>query len=175
MERGRPADAERAASRAKALAPRSTAVREALGLSLYDLERFQDALRELQAYRRMSGRPDQNHIIADCHRALGSPQKAVPLIRDALKARIPDKARAESAVVGAAALADLGRFDEAVAILRRFPTKPGTARPHDLRVWYVLGDVLQRAGRREEAAEAFRRIIQHDPDAFDTAERLAGL
>lgn len=175
MERGRPIEAERAAAQAKSLAPRSAAVREALGLALYQLERFRDALRELQAYRRMSGRRDQNHLIADCHRALGAPAKAVPLVQEALRSRIPEEARAEAAVVGAAALADLGRYEEAIGLLRRFQTEPERAADHDLRVWYVLGDVLERAGRPEEAAEAFRRIIRHDPEAFDTAERLARL
>jgi hypothetical protein len=48
-------------------------------------------------------------------------------------------------------------------------------RPHDLRIWYVTGDVLARAGRPEEAAGEFRRVLRFDPAAFDTAERLAAL
>jgi Tetratricopeptide repeat len=39
----------------------------------------------------------------------------------------------------------------------------------------VKGDILERAGRRSEAAEEFRRIVRHDPAAFDAAERLAAL
>ena len=69
----------KAATEAKWLASRSGAVREVLGIALYRTERFRDALRELQAYRRMTGRADQNHLIADSYRALGSPEKAVPL------------------------------------------------------------------------------------------------
>lgn len=175
MDRGRPGEAVELAAQAKGLASRSAAVREALGMALYQSERFREALRELQTYRRISGRADQNHLIADCHRALGSPEKAVALAQEALAAPIPEEARAEAAVVAGAALADAGRFDEAVGILRRFRTDPDTARPYDLRIWYVLGDVLERAGRRGEAAREFRRILRHEPDAFDTAERLAAL
>lgn len=175
LERDRPGQAAEAAARAKSLAPRSGAVRETLGLALYRAGRFREALRELQAYRRMTGRPDQNHLIADAHRALGAPEKAPSLAQEAMRARVSPEVKAEAAVVGAAALADLGRFDEALSLLRRLPTSAEVARPYDLRVWYVAGDVLERAGRREDAAREFRRILEHDADAFDAAERLARL
>jgi tetratricopeptide (TPR) repeat protein len=175
LERGQAAAAVQAASRAKILAPRTAAVREVLGIAHYQVEQFREALRELQAYRRLSGRLDQNHLIADSHRALGSADKAVATARDAIAARVPEEVRAEAAVVGGAALADLGRFEESLTLLRRFQTQAEVARPHDLRVWYVLGDVLERAGRRAEAAEQFRKLVRHDPDAFDAAERLAAL
>jgi len=129
----------------------------------------------MQAYRRMTGKADQNHIIADSYRALGSPEKAVPLAEEALRAGVPPDALAEAVVVGASALADLGRHDEALALLRRLPSRPDVGRDQDLRVWYVTGDILARAGRREDAAREFRRITRHDPTAFDAAERLAEL
>jgi Tfp pilus assembly protein PilF len=49
------------------------------------------------------------------------------------------------------------------------------AGPEVLRVWYVMASVLDRAGRRDEAAREFRKIMRHDPAAFDVAERLAEL
>lgn len=175
LRRGDHRQAAREAEAAKSLAPRSAAVREVLGLAHYGQERWRDALREMQAYRRMSGRLDQNHIIADCYRALGNPERAVAEAEAGLGARIPEGSRAEAAIVGASALADLGRFREALALLRRIPTRQDVGRPHDLRVWYVRGDILARAGRRDEAAREFRRIIRHDHSAFDAAERLAEL
>jgi tetratricopeptide (TPR) repeat protein len=175
LSSGHPARASRAASQAKSLAPRSGAVREVLGIALYREERFREALSEFQAYRRMTGRVDQNHLIADCHRAVGAPEKAIQPVQEALRARVSEEVRAEAAVVGGAALADLGRYDEALTLLRKFSTTPEVARPHDLRVWYVTGDVLERAGRRAEAAKEFRRIVRHDPGALDAAERLAAL
>lgn len=176
LEAGRAIDAERAAAEAKDLARRSGAVREVLGLALYRRGRYREALRELQAYRRLTGRVDQNHLIADAHRALGAPEKAVQAAREALgPARLPAEARAEAAVVGGAALADLGRFEEALTLLRGFDRGDRVAREHDLRVWYVIADVLERSGRRRDAARTFRRILDHDPRAFDAAERLARL
>ena len=175
LSRGDSGRAAAEAEQAKKLAPRSAAVREVLGLAHYGQERFREALSEMQAYRRMSGRADQNHIVADCYRALGQPEKAVDLAEEAVRAKIPDEARAEAAVVGASALADLGRIEQALALLHRLPTRPDVGRPFDLRIWYVTGDILERAGRRSEAAKEFRRVLRYDPAAFDAAERLAQL
>jgi tetratricopeptide (TPR) repeat protein len=175
LEEGRVSAAVSAVEAAKDHAPRSGAVRELLGITLYQAERFREALRELQAYRRITGRADQNHLIADCQRALGAPEKAIDPAREALRAPIDDEARAEAAVVGASALADLGRFDEALAMIRAFRTDERTARPFDLRLWYTAGDILERAGRRKEAAGEFARVVDHDASAFDAAERLARL
>jgi tetratricopeptide (TPR) repeat protein len=175
LSKGDATQAFREAERAKAAASRSGGIREVLALAYYGAERWRDALREAQAYRRLTGRRDQNHIIADCYRALGSPAKAVPVAEEALRAPLPEGTRAEAAIVAASALADMSRFDEALAMLRRIPTRPEVGRGHDLRVWYVTGDVLARSGRTDEAAREFRRVIRHDRTAFDAAERLAEL
>ena len=106
---------------------------------------------------------------------LGSPEKAVPLAEEALRAPIPPNAKAEAVIVGASALADMGRYDEGLALLRRLSNRADVGRDQDLRVWYVTGDLLARAGRREDAAQQFRKITRHDPTAFDAAERLAEL
>jgi tetratricopeptide (TPR) repeat protein len=175
LGRGDARQAVKEAEKAKEAAPRSGGVREVLALAYYSAERWRDALREAQAYRRMTGRADQNHIIADSYRALGNPDKAVPLAEEALRARIPEEAKAEAAIVAASALADLERYDQALAMLRRLGSTAEVGRPHDLRIWYVTGDVLARAGRKEEAAREFRKVLRYDQTAFDAAERLAEL
>jgi tetratricopeptide (TPR) repeat protein len=175
LGRGDARQAVKEAEKAKEAAPRSGGVREVLALAYYSAEQWRDALREAQAYRRMTGRADQNHIIADSYRALGNPDKAVPLAEEALRARIPEEAKAEAAIVAASALADLERYDQALAMLRRLGSTAEVGRPHDLRVWYVTGDVLARAGRKDEAARAFRKVLRYDRTAFDAAERLAEL
>ena len=85
LERGDSGAAVTEAQKAKRLSPRSAAVREVLGLALYGQERWQEALTELKAYRRISGRADQNHVMADCLRALGRPAEAVPLADEELR------------------------------------------------------------------------------------------
>lgn len=175
LSRGDAEQAARDGRAAKKAAPRSAAAREVLGIAAYRLERWREALSELQAYRRISGRQDQNHLIADCHRALGRPEKAVPLAEEALRSKVPPDVKAEAVIVAAAALADRDRFDQALALLRRTPSRSDVATPATLRVWYVTADVLARSGRREEALREFRKILRHDPAAFDVAERVAQL
>ena len=173
---GNTAGAAGEAERAKSLAPRSPALREILGLAYYAAERWRDALRELQAYRRLSGRVDQNHVIADCHRALGQPSRAVEDAEQTLlQAELHDEVKAEAAIVGASAYADMGLLEEALGMLRRFHTRPDVGRPFDLRVWYVAGDLLERMGRKEDAAREFLKILRHDRSAFDAADRIAAL
>jgi tetratricopeptide (TPR) repeat protein len=172
LERGDSKGAAAEAAKAKALASRSAAVREVLGLALYGQGRYKEALAEMQTYRRMTGRADQNHIIADSLRATGRPERSVPLAEEALAAPIPVTAKAEAAVVAGSALADMGRYDQALALLRRVRTNDDVAGPEVLRVWYATADILARSGRRAEAAREFRKILRHDPGAFDVVERL---
>ncbi len=176
LERGDSGAAVTEAEKAKRQAKRSSAVREVLGLAYYGQGRWQDAVTELKAYRRMSGRRDQNHLIADSLRGLGKPDEAVPLAEEALRdPKVPSDAKAEAVIVAASALADRGRTAEALAFLRRARTEEDVSEPWTLRLWYARGDILEKAGRREEAATEFRKIVRHDAGAFDAAERLAAL
>jgi tetratricopeptide (TPR) repeat protein len=176
LERDDPRGALPEAERAKALAPRSASVREVLGMAYYGVGRWQDAVTELKAYKRITGRTDQNHLIADCYRALGKPEECVPLADEVLRDRgASNEAKAESVIVAASALADRARYAEALALLARAKTRDDVAADYTLRLWYVRGDVLAKAGRSDEAASEFRKIMRHDPAAFDAAERLAEL
>ncbi|MFM8998964.1 MAG: tetratricopeptide repeat protein [Actinomycetota bacterium] len=176
LERGDPGGAASEAAKATALAARSGAVREGLGLALYGQGRWKEALAEMQAYRRITGRRDQNHIIADCFRATGQPERAVPLAEEALAApRVPLAAKAEAVIVAASALADMRRYDQALGLLRRVKTRDDVVSPEVLRVWYVTADILARSGRTDDARREFRKILRHDAAAFDVAERIAAL
>ena len=175
LERGDAGAAVAEATKAKALAPRSSSVREVLGLALYEQGRWREALSEMKAYKRMSGQADQNHIIADCLRALGKPAEAVPLAEEELRSKATPAAKAEAIVVAASALADQGRYPEALAFLGRARTREDLAEPYTLRLWYVKGDILARAGRPKDAVREFEKIARHDAGAFDVAERLAAL
>ena len=176
LERGDAGGAVSEAEKARALSPRSSSVREVLGLALYGQGRFQDAVKELKAYKRISGRNDQNHVIADSLRGIGRPRDAVPLADEALQdGGVSNEVKAESVIVAASALADEGRFAEALAYLGRARTRSDVAEPYTLRLWYVKGDILERAGRPRDAAAEFRKVVRHDPSAFDAAERLAAL
>lgn len=185
IEGGDPASAIPYLEWAKEDAPRATSVRETLGIARYHLEEWPAALSELQAYRRMSGRNDQNHLIADCLRGLG---RETEQIAEAVQPMDvdedgPDRV-AEGLIVWASALADDGDPTAGRAVLARMqgdaidaPSGPPPDEPaeHDLRLWYVAGDLAARSGDEEAARRWFERVASVAPDAFDVDERLSAL
>src|SRR6478609_6636283 len=70
---------------ARARAPRLAVVREAVGESAYAAGHYAEALAELRAAKRMNGVQDYVAIMADCERALGRPDRALALVRNAPK------------------------------------------------------------------------------------------
>src|SRR5207342_1573355 len=96
LERGDAGAAAVEAEKAKRFASRSASVREVLGLALYGQDRWKEALTELKAYKRITGRVDQNHLIADCLRGMGRPAEAVPLAEEELRGSAPNEAKAEA-------------------------------------------------------------------------------
>jgi tetratricopeptide (TPR) repeat protein len=161
---------------AKDEAPRIAAVREAYGVALYLTEDFAGALSELQAYRRLTGKVDQNHLVADCLRALG---RELDRVVDAAQELVADPSapadrRAEAAIVWAGALADAGDLGAGRAVIRRVLRDAGDAE-HDLRARYVAADLAARDGDTDEARAQFELISSADPDYLDVAERLASL
>ncbi|HEX2196511.1 MAG TPA: tetratricopeptide repeat protein [Actinomycetota bacterium] len=164
-------DAVRLGEQAKHIALRAVAPRELLGLAYYRAGRWQEAARELSAFRRLSGTADQNAILADCYRALGKPERAVELC-DEVSPRAAPEVFYETNIVAAGALADQGRVDEAIARLERLDLQPENAEEHHLRAWYALGDLLERRGRFTQAREWFEAVAAADPDATDAPQRI---
>ena len=158
---------------AKQRASRSAVVRESLGIALYLDGRFKDAASELAAYRRLSGRLDQNHLLADCARANGQPEKAEDLVVEMIAADVPADRIAEGLLVVAGARADRGDPDAALAALHRMDLEPRTVEPYHLRLWYLAADLEDRRGDADAAAGYLQAIATVDPGFLDVAERLA--
>ncbi len=159
-------------------APRLAPIREAYGVALYQQERWAEALSELQAYRRMTDRVDQNHVIADCVRALGRGFEQVAEATQALveDQQAPEDRRAEAAIVWAAGLADEGDIGAGRAVLRRFLERPRSGdAEHDLRVRYLAAELAEQAGDLEEATRQLEMIIAIDEHFLEAADRLEGL
>jgi tetratricopeptide (TPR) repeat protein len=159
----------------KERASRSAVVREALGIALYLNGRFRDASRELSAYRRMSGRLDQNHLLADCARANGQLDKAEALVTEMMRADVPADRIAEGLMVIAGARSDGGDHRSALAALHRIDLEPAEVQPYHLRLWYLAGDLHEKLGETAQAANLFNSITMVEPDFLDAAERAAAL
>lgn len=168
-------EAIRLGEQAKHLGLRSVVARELLGLAYYRAERWQEAARELGAFRRISGSTEQNPVLADAYRALGRPDRALELCDEVDPAKVEQAVVYEAAIVAAGALVDAGRIDDAIARLQRLDLDPAVAQDHHLRAWYLLGDLLERKGRFTQARSWFEAVDAADPEATDAAERGARL
>jgi tetratricopeptide (TPR) repeat protein len=168
-------DVERAASlarEAKSAAPRSPRVRELLGIAAYRTGEFQEALKELLAYRRLTGFVDENHVIADCQRALGQPERALATCAEVTPQRVSPAVWAETKIIAASTRADQGDLDGALKEIRTADVEPREMQDYHLRLWYVAADILERMGRHDDARTLWERVYAEDPDFFDVADRL---
>ena len=163
---------------AKEVAPRAPAIREGLAVAHYLREDFKAALNELRAYRRLSGSADQDHLLADCMRALGhSATEVGEVARAMLESDAPADRRLEALLVWAGAVADAGDLAAGQAVLRRADRDLVDAAGDDARdrLTYVAGDLAERAGDTAAARRAFQRLVDRAEDPYDAAERLARL
>jgi tetratricopeptide (TPR) repeat protein len=168
-------EAIRLGEQAKHIALRSIAARELLGLAYYRAGRWSEAARELSAFRRLAGSTEQNPVIADCYRAMKKPDKAIEYCDEVIQGRVEEAVYYEAQIVAAGALADMRRMDEAIARLESLDLSPEGAKPHHVRAWYALGDLLQKRGRFTQAREWFEAAAATAPDLTDAAERAARL
>lgn len=163
---------------AKQVAPRAPVIREALGVARYLSGDFKAALNELRAYRRLSGSPDQDHVVADCLRANGHPATEVGEVAQAmLESDAPADRRLEAILVWAGAVADGGDVAAARAVLRRADRALVDAAGEEARerLTYVAGDLAERAGETDAARRAFASLAALDEDPYDAGQRLAAL
>jgi tetratricopeptide (TPR) repeat protein len=168
-------NAIRLGEQAKHIALRAASVRELLGLAYYRAARWQEAARELTAFRRFSGSTDQNPVIADSYRAMKKPEKALEFVDEIDKDEVSEPVFFEAQIVGAGALADMGLLDEAIARLEKLDLRPAVAEEHHMRAWYMLGDLSEKRGRFTQARSWFEAVEAADPDATDAPHRARRL
>ncbi|OOC57194.1 hypothetical protein NOSIN_13105 [Nocardiopsis sinuspersici] len=172
-------DPERAyahASYARRKASRVPGVREASGVAAYTVGKWQEALSDLRAARRMSGRDNFLAIMADCERGLGRPERALEIADDPAAKDLDVADRIELRIVASGARRDMGDAKAALAELRVPELKERRARPWIARLFYAYADVLEELGREDDAREYFSRASAVDSDGVtDADERLAAL
>ncbi|MCF6426491.1 hypothetical protein [Amycolatopsis tucumanensis] len=161
---------------AKTRASRIPIVREALGLVSYHAGRWQEALAELRAVRRMTHTDQHIAVIADAERALGRPERALDLAKEMQGRKLPRDVEIELKIVAAGARRDLGQVDAAVVSLQGDDLDPRKRDPWSARLFYAYADNLVAADRTEEALRWFLHAAEADAeDETDAAERAAEL
>lgn len=175
LETGDTARAQELLGWAKSVSPRTPTIREALGIALYAAQQYPEAQSELLAYRRLSGSHDQNHLLADCARAAGRPEKVAEYVDEMINADVDAERVAEGLMVLAGSRVDEGDVEGALATLQRVDLDPEHVLPWHPRLWYAAGDVLERLGRGDEARDYFEAIAAIDDEFGDVEERIAAL
>jgi len=126
-------------------------VRETLGLTAYTVGDFALALRELQAYRRISGLNDQLPVMVDCERGMGRPDKALELGRSVDPKTLEPGVRANLAIALSGARLDRGENDLALAELEIAELNPESVFDYSPQLFWAYSDTLEILGRAADA------------------------
>ena len=162
------------AEAARRRAARLPIVREATAETAYAAGHFDVALSEFRALRRMTGVADYLPVMADCERALGRPQAAIKLAKEARHATLDPALQIEMVIVEAGARADLGQRAEGLRILdqavQAVAPRRAQQRSAVVRLEYAYADALLRDGQESEARTWFASAAELDVDGETDAE-----
>lgn len=168
-----PEQAFRHATAARARASRVAAVREACGETAYAAGRFREALAELKAARRLADAPEYLPMMADCERALGRPERALAIARDAAVSRLDEAGRVEMRIVESGARRDLGQPAAAVRVLEGEQLRSRSRAAWVPRLRYAYAEALLADGRPAQAREWFERAAGADALGLTDADERA--
>jgi len=155
--------------------PDAPTVRELTGLAQYRVGNYRAAAKELEAFVELTDSAEQHPVLMDCYRAQRRWTKVDELWGELAATSPSPELVAEGRIVLAGSLADRGRIDDALALLRRKAKSVPKPRDYHLRLWYALGDLEERAGNLSAARDLFLRVRRHDPDFADVSARAAAL
>ena len=171
-----PARAYRHALAARRLAARVGLVREASGIAAYRAGEWAEALTELRAARRLTGRGSYLPLMADSERALGRLDRALELVTGPESRDLDQATAIELRIVQSGIRRDQGLPEAALAALQIPELTNGRAGPESARLFYAYADALLDAGREDEARDWFGRAAAADTDGTtDAAERFEEL
>ena len=156
-------------------APELPEGRELMGLTLYRLGKWKDAIEQLESFRELSGSTEQHPVLADCHRALGHWADVDALWEELGEASPSAELVVEGRIVVAGAKADQGDLTSAIRLLEQNWRPPKRPQGHHLRRAYALADLYDRAGRTPRARELFSWVAGHAPDLADVQARVRSL
>jgi hypothetical protein len=175
-----PEQAYRHAQAARQLAARVGVVRESVGIAAYRAGHWAEALAELRAARRLTGRSSYLPMMADSERALGRLDRALDLVTGPQAEEADRATRIELKIVESGIRRDQGLPGAAVVALQIPELTDGRQRRGSARLYYAYADALLDAGRDDEAREWFARAAgadtQGETDAderFDELDQLA--
>lgn len=155
------------------LGGRVGAVRETHGIIAYRAGDFRTASRELRTSVRITGRTDVLPMIADSERGLGRPERALDIASSEDASDLSAAAAIELIIVVAGAYADTGDIETALSTLEIPALRHKVDGRWQVRLWVAYADLLDRAGRADEAKRWIALAADADTEGLtDAAERL---
>ncbi len=155
--------------------PNVAAVHEILGLTAYRMGRWKQAATELETAQALHPSPELMPVLADVYRAQKRWDDVERVWGEVREASPAPEIMAEARIVAAGAQADRGDLQGALRTMGRATQIPKKVRDHNLRQWYVLADLYDRAGETLEATRWFELVASHDRDFVDVVDRLRAL
>lgn len=126
-------------------------VRETLGVTAYTVGDYALALRELQAFRRISGSNDQLPIMVDSERGMGRPDKALELGRSVAREKLAPGVRANLAIAMSGARLDKNQPELALAELEIPELNPSKVFDYSPQLFRAYADTLEVLGKAADA------------------------
>lgn len=147
--------------------------REIYGIAAYRSEEFRTAAREFRTAMRISGRVDLLPMLADCERGIGRPERALEIAASDDASTLDVSGTIELMIVVAGAYADTGDIETALGTLDIPALRSKVDGRWQVRLWVAYADLLERAGRSDEAHRWLTLAADADTDhETDAAERL---
>ncbi len=158
-------------------AARLPVLREVAAETAYAAGEYASALNDYRALRRMTGNDNLLPVMADCERALGRPQAALKLVREAEEGdRLSSSQRVELILVKAGAREDLGQDAEARRLLNGAIQSVQASDEAKARLHYAYAELLLASGDTAAAKKYFASSDALDASGLlDAADRLEEL
>lgn len=155
---------------AKKLSPRSATIRELLGISAYRSGNWEEALRELRTFRRLTGDLIHYPVEMDCLRALDRTDDVIKAWDKLQDYDISPTINHEARVVYASFLLDQGRPRDAWPVIKpgRLVASPSQG---ELRRWFVAARVALEAGDKDAARRLVAALDEQELD-FEGVDEL---
>lgn len=164
------------AEAARRRAGRLPVVREAAAETAYAAGKYDIALREYRALRRMNGNDELVPVMADCERALGRHRDALELLDTIDRRTTSGTIAIEALLVEAGTRADMGQPDEAKRLLRNAIAHRSGPKTGQARLNYAYADLLIADQEMDAARRALEAARDLDVERMlDVEDRLAEL
>lgn len=148
-------------------------VRETYGIAAYRCGDYRTATRELRTAQRITGDLSTLPMLADAERGLGRPEKALDIAASDEAGQLDAELTLEMMIVVAGAYADTGDIETALRTVEIPALRHRIQGRWPVRLWMAYADLLEKAGRTDEARKWITLAADADTEHLtDAAERL---